>query len=139
MINGASAQNRCYFSSLLGEHEADMECETRVTVVRSLIRWSLFPFIPQNRMPEHRHRRPFLRLTSSWVPQCLAHLHLALATNVHEKISPVMQTTKAQQISPFDRIFFFYITDQCFDIFPKSRFGSYSAPLFLCNNRRWCW
>ena len=119
------------FPRFSGEHEVDVEHETRDggLITDQAI---LLPFFhAKKRIPD---RRSFPCLFLSWVPQALPPLRASRA-----KISPVMQTTKEQYISPFDGIFFFYITDQCFDIFPQSRFGSYSAPLFLCNNGRWHW
>ena len=131
MISRATAKNRCYFSTFFGR--ARSGCWTWDTRWW-FDHWSGNPsslFSRKKRIPD---RRSFPCLFLSWVPQALPPLRASRA-----KISPVMQTTKEQYISPFDGIFFFYITDQCFDIFPQSRFGSYSAPLFLCNNGRWHW
>ena len=50
MINGAIAQNRCFFfPHFSGEHKVDVEHETYAMVVWSLIRQSFFPFFSQKK------------------------------------------------------------------------------------------
>ena len=89
MINGAIAQNRCFFPHFSGEHKVDVEHETYAMEVWSLIRQSFFPFFSQKKkIPDHRS---FWCLFLSWVPQALPPLCALCA-----KILPVMQTTKVQ-------------------------------------------